>query len=184
MTIGENHFSALLPEPTPLKFYFPIWANIGKTDEDEDWTDDISTLDGPELIEYKEDILKAILDDRSPIECQQGIMRWYHDRDAVSEKVQSALFTVEERDGQLWGVADCQVRGKLSPEEMEILKEYITNQASADWGSRFEECEIFAGENSLFVHFWSSCDWSIMTEQERFDPEYSNTETEDFGQSM
>ena len=113
----------------------------------------------------------TMVKERMPEEKERGLMHWYGKQDSVDSKVRSAVFTVEEKNGQLWGVAECQVVGRLAPAELDQLKDYITGQASDGWGEGFEQREIQVDGGELYVHLWSFDDsWNIQTEQERFTP--------------
>ena len=157
-----------------MKLYMPLTADLYTRNEYGEMEDDCTLLDGRSLRVYEGEILRALINSRMPEESESGIMHWYGKDDSVNQKVKSVVFTVEDRNGQLWGVAECRVVGALTPEELTTLKEYISGQASDGWGEGFEQRDICAGDDELYVHLWSMEDnWDIQTEEERFAPKFA-----------
>ena len=174
LVIGEDSFTVLPPELNTLKLYMPLTGRMYEYDDYGDLDNDDVELDGHALVGYEDSITAALLKNRMPEESERGIMHWYDRDDTVNTKVKSVVFTVENRDRQLWGVAECRIQGELTDVELDTLKEYISGQASDGWGEGFEQREIQTDEGELYVSLWSFRDWEIMTEQERFTPKVAN----------
>ena len=167
VVIGEDRFTVHPPDPEPLKLYMPLTADFYPRDEWGEASVEGEFWDGQTLLDYEDVILGELVKNRLPEERERGLMRWYGKQDSLDAKVRSAVFTVEARDGQLWGVAECRVSGELTPGELDTLKEYLAGQASDGWGEGFEQREIPVDGGELYVHLWQWDNWSIQTEQEQ-----------------
>ncbi len=176
LVIGQDSFTVSPPPLQTLKLYMPMTA----TYYDEDDPEQDITMDSREVAEYAPQIINALqsarrwLENTGPEEAERGLMAYFDGPDSIDQKVHSCFFNAEVRDGQLWGVAECRVRGSLTPLELQRLIDEIGGQASDGVGESFEQREIMVGGGlEIYAHLWQSEGWTIMPEQDRFDPLFS-----------
>ena len=109
---GEDSFTVLPPKLTTLKLYMPLTADLYERNEYGEFDDCSTLLEGRELRGYQDQITAALVKNQMPEEAERGLMHRYDEADSVNTKVRTAVFAVEERDRQLWGVAECRVAGE------------------------------------------------------------------------
>lgn len=114
-------------------------------------------FDGSDLTEYASAIQEKIAeysrvghdDDRT-----DNLIDYFDGSAAIKEKVVSAVPSVKEADGVLYGCTTLELKEYLETEELSELCEYLTGQYSDGWGEGFEQQEIPVEGGKIYVHFW------------------------------
>lgn len=119
-------------------------------------------FDGADLIPYVSEIQEKIAeysrvgheDDKT-----DNLMDYFDGSAAIKEKVLSAVPSVKEADGVLYGCTILELKEYLETEELSELCEYLTGQYSDGWGEGFEQQEIQVDGGELYIHFWQPKDY-------------------------
>ena len=165
----KSHEVEVIPveeKTTELKLYSPLLAELFEADPDEEPGCGSQILTGENLTGFQAVIRQGIEDERMPGEAERGLMTYFDGSEAVDEKVASINIDVEEVDGELFGVAVCKVKGRLSPGELEELKEFCTGQYSDGWGEGYEQRPRRTDYGSLYVSFWDCNGFILRTRDE------------------
>lgn len=142
-------------QKTELKLYCPLSGELEGQE-----------LGGAELLAFQNVILRRVEDEHLYLDSKRGLMADFDGLDYVNDKVYSVLPSVEAIDGRLYGVAVCQLKERLSPGELEELKEFCAGQFSYGWGENLRELPIQTNQGELRVSFWQDSGISILTKEE------------------
>ena len=151
----------IMDRKAELKLYCPLTGGLMEPDYI-DWLE----LDGSALLDFQDMILQRIEDRQTQFRSPRGLMADFDGLDYVDDKVFSVFPSVEEVDGQLYGVAVCQLKGRLSPGELEELKEFCAGQFSYGWGEAFTQRPHRTEHGNLYVSFWQDSGAAILTREE------------------
>ena len=152
---------AIEHKTTELKLYSHLSGELTEQEYD-----DPQPLDGSDLAMFQDVILHGIEDEQMPEEEERGLMAYFDGSDAVNEKVVSIFPSVEVVDGELYGVAVCQISGTLTPGELEELKEYCHSHYMDGWGEGFAQRPRRTEYGDLYVSFWRDNSTDILTKEE------------------
>ena len=140
---GEDSFSLILPEPTMMKLYMPLHADLYTKDDWSDTSEEPEMLTGRALMEYEDSILIALIKNRMSEEAERGIMRWYaannYDGQAFALKAQY----YRHADGRDDGLK------KIDPDSAEAFADWLENREKG--GHPWEVCR---GGNSTHVSLY------------------------------
>lgn len=103
---------------------------------EEEWTENDAygmPLDGTDLAWYE----SAIREELNRYG-EDDLMQYFSGSASIQEKVKSAVVTIENQEGTLYGCTKLELNEFLNPEELKELGDYITGQYSDGWGEGFE----------------------------------------------
>lgn len=165
---GEDAEPLEIPEEEypVLRLYNLLRGSLYEENTYGDTVIDSTDLSAGELVKYQDVILEQIQKESRPGEEARGLMHYYHRDRAVKGKVIDAWPTVEEYQGELYGVLECRIREPLTKEELDKLISYWTGQESDGWGEGFEQRDIGVRGGQLNVRFWNCVQSPIQTEEE------------------
>lgn len=162
-----------------LAFYCPLHI-VREYDEsdyefDEEVMDEMEEIPSKNAVDCADEINDFIQDYSEPEEENRGLMVYFYNNPAISEKVFSAIPSVKEINSELMGVFECRIVGELTDSELEELRSYLTGQCSDGFFEGMEQHPIKTADyGEIYVSFWNdSNDWSLQTEEEFFGQEIS-----------
>ena len=145
--------------PVKAVFFCPLIGNIDEGDGD------MFTVGDSYLADSADEISDAL--NRYTADDENDMATYYNKDDGVSEKLTSAVWSVELYGSRLFGRIDCGLKEALTAEETEALRDWLTGQCSDGLGEGFEQQPIDTMDGELFVSFWNSGDdYAMMTESE------------------
>ena len=145
--------------PIKAVFFCPLVGNIDEGDGD------MFTVGDSYLADSVDEIADAL--NRYTANDENDMATYYNKDDGVSEKLTSAVWSVELHGDRLFGRIDCSLKEALTAEETEALRDWLTGQCSDGLGEGFEQQPIDTMDGELFVSFWNSGDdYAMMTESE------------------
>ena len=161
-----------------MRFLSPLFPHIYRKNEWGDYENEPEDLDASEILEYEDAILDRIEKEKLPDEGERGLAVYLDDN--LSRKVHSINPSVEEWNGELWGVTEVQTHGTLSPSELAELTDWISGQFSDGWGEGLEQREIKLDDGELYVSFWDSSDCFFIKPED----ELKDNQSFGFGMTM
>lgn len=145
--------------PVKAVFFCPLIGNIDEGDGD------MFTVGDSYLADSADEIADALK--RYTANDENDMATYYNEDDGVSEKLTSAVWSVELYGGRLFGRIDCSLKEALTAEETEALRDWLMGQCSDGLCEGFEQQPIDTMDGELFVSFWNSGDdYAMMTESE------------------
>ena len=156
--------------PVKAVFFCPLVGNIDEGDGN------MFTVGDSYLADSANEIAEALKEYTANDE--NDMAAYYNEDDAVSEKLTSAVWSVEMHGDRLFGRIDCSLKEALTAEETEALRDWIIGQCADGLCEGFEQQPIDTMDGELFVSFWNSGDDYVMMTESEFSEYLQNTETQ------
>ena len=159
------------PQSVTTKYYCPLTVRVHGTDSWGDVDEDGYEEDA-EFAARHEDVIRQRMIDYNAID-ENNMADYFHGNNGVSEKLRSADWDFERRNGELYGCITVQTAGPLTEEEEQDLKDWISGQNSDGLGEGFEQQEIYFDGTRyggfMYVSLWNSGDDYYIDNQDEFE---------------
>lgn len=130
-------------------FYFPLTVQI-----DDRETGKLYEEHNSILMDYVSEVKSAIEEEQN--RDTNNMAKYFHWNENLEDKLVSAEWTVEERNGELYGCVNVRLREVLTEEEEESIKDWIVGQNSDGFGESFEQIPLETEEGDLYISFWNA----------------------------
>ena len=137
-------------------FYCPLHVRLHDTE-------------GYDIDLVQEDIVRLEEEIREKLKAEQEeteMTGYVGEQADIEDKLLYAEWTVENRNGNLYGKISCYFREPITEEETERLKDTITGQNSDGFGEGFEQHPIRVDSEDIYVSFWDYDDYFLKTRAE------------------
>ncbi len=164
------------PQSVTSKYYCPLTVQVHGTncwgDMDEEGYEEDA-----EFAARHEDLIRQELMAYNESD-ENNMAEYFSGNNGVSEKLRSADWGFERRNGELYGCITIQTAGPLTEDEEQDLKEWITGQNSDGLGEGFEQREIYfeGGHRGAFMYvsLWHSGDDYYIDNEDEFEDRLNN----------
>lgn len=145
-----------------MSFFCPLDGNI----EDSEYGG-TTPVDNLYLKSYEWDIRELLeMEQSSP---EDEMAQYFDDDDNIKGKLVTAVWTVDEYKGKLYGRIDCRFKEELTEDETEVFKDWLTGQCSDGFGEHIEQQPIDTEDGDLFVSFRHSGDGYFLCTKDEID---------------
>ena len=159
------------PQSVTTKYYCPLTIQVHSRDSYGDIDEDGYEEDAKFAARHEDDIRQALMEYNASDECNMA--EYFHGNNGVSEKLRSADWDFERKNGELYGCITVQTAGPLTEEEEQDLKDWISGQNSDGLGEGFEQREIYLDGTRyggfMYVSYWHSGDDYYIDNQDEFE---------------
>ena len=159
------------PQSVTTKYYCPLTIQVHSRDSYGDIDEDGYEEDAEFAARHEDLIRQKMLEYNASDEVNMA--EYFHGNNGVSEKLRSAEWDFERRNGELYGCITVLTAGPLTEDEEQDLKDWISGQNSDGLGEGFEQREIYfdGGHRGAFMYvsLWHSGDDYYIDNQDEFE---------------
>ena len=164
------------PQSVTTKYYCPLTIQVHSRDSYGDIDEDGYEEDA-EFAARHEDLIRQKMMEYNASD-EVNMAEYFHGNNGVSEKLRSAEWDFERRNGELYGCITVLTAGPLTEDEEQDLKDWISGQNSDGLGEGFEQQEIYFDGTRyggfMYVSLWNYGDDYYIDNETEFEDRLAN----------